>query len=249
MEHLRCSTISMRAAAETHHLLQPARPATHSGYAVQQQRRTNRSSATALAVAIASELPSDAVVATAAEPTTDRRSLPRSKPFITTATTSTFQICRGRKPTLITEATRGKSSSPVINKFNSIPLRSWPISDLNRAIFQSIFLWPIPLISIQEWIKGKGAQDVHYTACTAHLLPDEHHTSARRRHAHVHEPARCHGYRLARANCRRRCPRAATASARCPLPASTAFIHVVRAVHQQPRLLGPSRQQSTARLP
>ncbi|KAL6001288.1 hypothetical protein ACLOJK_007020, partial [Asimina triloba] len=41
----------------------------------------------------------------------------------------------------------------------------------------------------------------------------------------------------------------ATASARCPLPASTAFIHAVRAVHQRPRLLGPSRQQSTARLP
>ncbi|KAL6010964.1 hypothetical protein ACLOJK_001407 [Asimina triloba] len=38
-----------------------------------------------------------------------------SKPFITTGTTSTFQIRRGRKPTLITEATRGETSSPVIN--------------------------------------------------------------------------------------------------------------------------------------
>ncbi|KAL5981689.1 hypothetical protein ACLOJK_015752 [Asimina triloba] len=36
----------------------------------------------------------------------------------------TFQIRRGRKPTLITVATRGESSSPVINNFNSIPLRS-----------------------------------------------------------------------------------------------------------------------------
>ncbi|KAL5987223.1 hypothetical protein ACLOJK_041220, partial [Asimina triloba] len=64
---------------------------------------------------------------------------------------------------------------------------------------------------------------------------------------HAHEPARCHGHRLARANCRRRCPRARHRL--CPLPASTAFIHAVRAAHQRPRLLGPSRQQSTARLP
>ncbi|KAL6012990.1 hypothetical protein ACLOJK_003480 [Asimina triloba] len=51
---------------------------------------------------------------------------------------------------------------------------------------------------------------------------------------HAHEPARCHGHRLARANCRRRCPRTATASARCPLPASTAFIHAVRCLQQRP---------------
>ncbi|KAL5982013.1 hypothetical protein ACLOJK_016081 [Asimina triloba] len=57
---------------------------------------------------------------------------------------------------------------------------------------------------------------------------------------HAHEPARCH--RLARANCQRRCPR--TRHRLCPLPASTAFIHAVRAAHQRPRLLGPSRQQS-----
>ncbi|KAL5986836.1 hypothetical protein ACLOJK_015170 [Asimina triloba] len=74
------------------------------------------------------------VVATTAKPTIAGPSLPRSEPFITTATTSTFQICRGRKPTLITVAARGESSSPVINNFNSIPLRSWPISDLNRVI-------------------------------------------------------------------------------------------------------------------
>ncbi|KAL5972665.1 hypothetical protein ACLOJK_039470, partial [Asimina triloba] len=64
------------------------------------------------------------VVADRPRPTTVGPSLPRSKSFITTATTSTFQIRRGRKPTLIIEATRGESSSPVINKFNSIPLRS-----------------------------------------------------------------------------------------------------------------------------
>ncbi|KAL6009519.1 hypothetical protein ACLOJK_022748 [Asimina triloba] len=57
-------------------------------------------------------------------PTTAGPSLPRSKPFIMTATTSTFQIHRGRKPTLITVVTRGESSSPVINKFNSISLQS-----------------------------------------------------------------------------------------------------------------------------
>ncbi|KAL5995866.1 hypothetical protein ACLOJK_025938 [Asimina triloba] len=50
-----------------------------------------------------------------------------SKPFITTETTSTFQIRRGRKPTMITMATRGKFSSPVINKPIFIPLRSSPI--------------------------------------------------------------------------------------------------------------------------
>ncbi|KAL6004045.1 hypothetical protein ACLOJK_004592, partial [Asimina triloba] len=114
-------------------------------------------------------------------PTTVGPSLPRSKPFITMETTSSFQIRRGRKPTLITEATRGESSSPV-----------------------------------------------HYTTCIAHLLPDEHHTSARR----------CHDHRLARANCRRCCPRTATASARCPLPASTAFIHAVRCLQQRPRSSG-----------
>ncbi|KAL5998234.1 hypothetical protein ACLOJK_009172 [Asimina triloba] len=59
-----------------------------------------------------------------AKPTTAKPSLPRSKPFITTATASTFQIRRGRKLTLITVAIRGESSSPVINKFNSIPFRS-----------------------------------------------------------------------------------------------------------------------------
>ncbi|KAL6010274.1 hypothetical protein ACLOJK_000705 [Asimina triloba] len=69
---------------------------------------------------VAGEQPtSPAVGPTIAEP-----SSPPSKPFITTATASTSQICRQRKPTLITEATRGESSSPVINKFNSIPLRS-----------------------------------------------------------------------------------------------------------------------------
>ncbi|KAL5996659.1 hypothetical protein ACLOJK_007578 [Asimina triloba] len=74
----------------------------------------------------------DEAVADRPRPTTAEPSSPRSKPFITTATTSTFQIRRGRKPTLIIVATRGETSSPVINKFNSIPLRSWPISDLNR---------------------------------------------------------------------------------------------------------------------
>ncbi|KAL6001287.1 hypothetical protein ACLOJK_007019, partial [Asimina triloba] len=174
MEHLRCSTISMRAAAmaaagETHHLLQPAGPATHGGYAVQQQRRMNRSSAIALVVAIASELPSDAVVATATEPTTDRRSLPRSKPFIMTATTSTFQICRGCKPTLITEATRGKSSSPVINKFNSIPLRSqrstrrFLLEPIRPSIFQkhmSSFPRPCPS-SARPGLDDPGRSSCH----------------------------------------------------------------------------------------
>ncbi|KAL6004620.1 hypothetical protein ACLOJK_005175 [Asimina triloba] len=47
-----------------------------------------------------------------------------SKSFITTVMTSTFQICRGRKPTMITVDTRGKSYSPVINKFIFIPLQS-----------------------------------------------------------------------------------------------------------------------------
>ncbi|KAL6005121.1 hypothetical protein ACLOJK_005682 [Asimina triloba] len=45
-------------------------------------------------------------------PTIAGPSSPPSKPFIMTGTTSTFQIHRGRKPTLITEATRGRSSSP-----------------------------------------------------------------------------------------------------------------------------------------
>ncbi|KAL5973132.1 hypothetical protein ACLOJK_037158 [Asimina triloba] len=66
------------------------------------------------------------------EPTMDGLPSLQSEPFITTATASSFQICRGRKPTLIIEATRGETSSPDINKFNSIPLRCWPVSDLNR---------------------------------------------------------------------------------------------------------------------
>ncbi|KAL5980555.1 hypothetical protein ACLOJK_028463 [Asimina triloba] len=73
-------------------------------------------------------------VADRPRPTTAGPSLPRSEPFITTATTSTFQIRRGRKPTLITVATRGESSSPVINKFNSISLQSSPISNPNHTI-------------------------------------------------------------------------------------------------------------------
>ncbi|KAL6000844.1 hypothetical protein ACLOJK_006571, partial [Asimina triloba] len=98
-----------------------------------------------------------------ARPTTIGPPLMQSNPIITTATRSSFQIRRGRKPTLITVATRGESSSPVINKFNSIPLRSWPISDLNRVIFQSIFLWIIPLISIQEWVITAAAQSVFFS--------------------------------------------------------------------------------------
>ncbi|KAL5978479.1 hypothetical protein ACLOJK_029596 [Asimina triloba] len=68
-----------------------------------------------------------------AKPTNAKSSLPRSEPFITMATTSTFQIRQGRKPTLITVATRGESSSPVINKFNSIPLRSPRSVDPGRS--------------------------------------------------------------------------------------------------------------------
>ncbi|KAL6001917.1 hypothetical protein ACLOJK_040481, partial [Asimina triloba] len=54
-----------------------------------------------------------------AKPTTAGPSLPRSKPFITTETTRTFQIRRGRKTTLITVATRGKSSSPIQEWINT----------------------------------------------------------------------------------------------------------------------------------
>ncbi|KAL5994433.1 hypothetical protein ACLOJK_024483 [Asimina triloba] len=72
-------------------------------------------------------------VADRPKPTTVGPSLPRSKPFITTETVSTFQIRRGRKPTLITVAIRGESSSPVINKFNSIPLRSPGSVDPGRS--------------------------------------------------------------------------------------------------------------------
>ncbi|KAL5986269.1 hypothetical protein ACLOJK_014602 [Asimina triloba] len=75
----------------------------------------------------------DEPTATAVGPTIVGPSLPRSKPLITTATTSSFQICRGRKTTLITTATRGESSSPVINKFNSIPLRSRPKAFSSQA--------------------------------------------------------------------------------------------------------------------
>ncbi|KAL6003630.1 hypothetical protein ACLOJK_023863 [Asimina triloba] len=77
------------------------------------------------------------------KPTTDKPPLFQSEPFITTVTASTFQIHRGRKgrkPTMITVATQGKSSSPVINKFIFIPLRSSPISDPNHTIIQSGFL-------------------------------------------------------------------------------------------------------------
>ncbi|KAL6000094.1 hypothetical protein ACLOJK_034772 [Asimina triloba] len=58
------------------------------------------------------------------EPTTVEPSSLQSKPLITMATTSTFQIRRGRKSTLITAATQGKSSSSVDNEFIFIPLRS-----------------------------------------------------------------------------------------------------------------------------
>ncbi|KAL6003708.1 hypothetical protein ACLOJK_004254, partial [Asimina triloba] len=74
-------------------------------------------------------------------PTTTRPLSPRSEPFITTATASSFQIRRGRKPTLITEATRGESSSPVINKFNSIPLRS------SKPFIMQATVHPLPITS------------------------------------------------------------------------------------------------------
>ncbi|KAL5982000.1 hypothetical protein ACLOJK_016067 [Asimina triloba] len=58
------------------------------------------------------------------EPTIDGPPSLQSEPFIMTATASSFQIRQGRKPTLITVATRGESSSPVINNITFIPLRS-----------------------------------------------------------------------------------------------------------------------------
>ncbi|KAL5988554.1 hypothetical protein ACLOJK_026651, partial [Asimina triloba] len=175
-----------------------------------------------------------------------------------------------RKPTLITAATRGESSSPVINKFNSIPLRSWPISDLTRAIFQSIFLWIIPLISIQEWVITAAAQSVFFPSSSGHpfsqmslppfLVFNEAWISGSRPFImlatvpiicqHAHEPARCHGHRLARADCRRRCPHVCLhclshrlPAARRSLPPHRHHLPAARTVHQRSRLHDLSRQQ------
>ncbi|KAL5983923.1 hypothetical protein ACLOJK_018021 [Asimina triloba] len=75
------------------------------------------------------------------EPITNGPSSPRSKPLITTETTSAFQIRRGRKTTLITVATRGKYSSPIItaaapNVFFSSP--SHHPFFLNASVFVSV---------------------------------------------------------------------------------------------------------------
>ncbi|KAL6004918.1 hypothetical protein ACLOJK_005476 [Asimina triloba] len=150
-----------------------------------------------------------------AKPTTAKPVLPRSEPFITTATTSSFQIRRGRKPTLIKEATRGASSSPIINKFNSIPLRS----PSGHPFFQKLL--PPFLVINEAWISGSRP---FIMLATVPIICQ-----------HAHEPARCHGRRL---HLPPSLPALATASARCPLPASTAFIHAVRCLQQRPRSSG-----------
>ncbi|KAL5988923.1 hypothetical protein ACLOJK_027025 [Asimina triloba] len=77
-----------------------------------------------------------------AKPTNGENPVRRSELPITPATSSPSQIRRGRKPTPITAATRGKLISSVANNSTFIPLRSSLISALNATIFQSQFLWP-----------------------------------------------------------------------------------------------------------
>ncbi|KAL6002204.1 hypothetical protein ACLOJK_037652 [Asimina triloba] len=74
----------------------------HHAHAVRQARHRRRTTNVAV----------EEAVATAAKPTMDGPPSLPSEPFITKKATSSFQICRGRKPTLITEATRAETSSP-----------------------------------------------------------------------------------------------------------------------------------------
>ncbi|KAL5979171.1 hypothetical protein ACLOJK_019069, partial [Asimina triloba] len=179
VEHLRCSTLltkltkgdCMAAAGEV--------PDTaHSAY---RSARSHYHDATVMlppsvepctATVDGDEEDTDVVIF-AVGPTTVGPSSPRSKPLIMTKMTSTFQIRRGCKPTLITKATRGKSSSPIINKFIFIPLRSSPISNLNHTIIQSGFLGAMVSDLIQSSGITNTTQIVHCTACTAHLPPNE----------------------------------------------------------------------------
>ncbi|KAL6001212.1 hypothetical protein ACLOJK_006944 [Asimina triloba] len=120
MEHLWCSIIYMATAIATTGEAAPA-PA-----ALRHHHVAAGNITLPIATIVDAVEEDDEPTPTAIGPTSAGPSLPRSKPLITTETTSTFQIRRGRKPTLIIEVTRGESSSPVINKFNFIPLRSQP---------------------------------------------------------------------------------------------------------------------------
>ncbi|KAL5979166.1 hypothetical protein ACLOJK_019064 [Asimina triloba] len=107
---------------------------------------------------------------TAVGPTIAGPSLPPSEPFITTTTMSSFKIRRGRKPTLITEATRGETSSPVINKFNSIQLRSEAWIDRSRPF---IMIATGPINVCHRSSSARGTHHGRITPCSPVVRPSQ----------------------------------------------------------------------------
>ncbi|KAL5988866.1 hypothetical protein ACLOJK_026968 [Asimina triloba] len=127
---------------------------------------------------------------------------------------------------------RGHTRRVILARHQQLQLHPAPISPSGHPFFQnphSSFPRPRPS-SARPGLDDPGRSSCHTadprsttqpaqpTCCRTSITPPPVVTTPTSICQHAYELARCHDHRLARANCRRRCPRTATVSARCPHP-------------------------------